>query len=414
MLGSMEGEGRPRPRRFHSAYTALSLTAPTLYATVLGLVDHPTATTAYALVAGAILLLGTQQVCSLVTSEAWPGSAPHRFRVPAWFVSRPALFVGVVVAIAVGAYGFAAGRPVFLWAVPAAAAIGVLTLDVTEWDREVPRWTRGAMALVLGPVLALVAVAVFVDPVDPLDHPQLGLAVIAVIAVVAVVALVLVLQVGQVWWDRVVTELSTAREALIATTISKERLRFAGELHDLQGHELQVIMLRADLGATTLRVKGAAAADEAMATFTDIRDTAQRALQQTRDVVHAYRRASFAQEIGNVREILKAAGVTATVVGPVDEVDGEAAHLAGLLIREATTNLLRHSRTAEVRIEVARRPDGFSVGFIDPGPTRALRTGHVAGSGLRSLAERARGASYRVTAGPAGLGWSVHLTPEEP
>ncbi|MEO7131602.1 MAG: histidine kinase, partial [Dermatophilaceae bacterium] len=373
-----------------STYTALSLAAPTMIATVLGLIDHPTATWVWLAVALGVVLIAVQQISWLAGSDAWPVGALTWLRLPPVFVRVPALASGVVVGIGIEVYGLSAGRPAYLWAVPAAAALGVLTLAVTRWDREMPRWSHRAVGLVLALAIATAAVGEWASRNSTRADVTGGT---TALAVTVVSALVLTVQVGQVWWHRVVTELSTARESLVAWTRMEERLRFAGELHDLQGHELQVIMLRADVGATTLRVNGAEAIEEAVATFKEIRDAAQDTLGQTRAIAHGYRKARFAQEVANTARILGAAGIRTEVTGPVEQIDGDAAHLAGMMVREATTNVLRHSLADTVQITIDQAASGFAVAVLDLGPRRErsdLGSSTGSGSGLASLAERAQ------------------------
>jgi two-component system sensor histidine kinase DesK len=380
----------------------------------LTLVDHPAPTPVWAAVAVAVVVTSTQQLGWLVASDAWPATALGWLRIPAVARSVPALAVGVAAGAAVAAYGITAGRPAYLWTIPAAAALGVLALAVTHWDREVPRWRPGALVLVAGLALALVGLGGWAGARARLSGSTTGepaTVVTVVLSMAGIVAVVLIVQVGQVWWHRVVVELSQARESLVAAVLREERLRFAGELHDVQGHELQVIMMRADLGETMLRKRGADGLTEASVVFRDIRDTAQAALQQTRAIAHGYRAVSFADEVHNSVPVLAAAGITVTVIGPVEAVHGELAHLAGLLVREAATNILRHSRTDRVRIEVTAVGDEFDVSVVDAGPRRASGAHTHPGSGLSSLADRAERLGYRVTGRPDGDGWSVRLTP---
>src|SRR5699024_9133995 len=198
-------------------------------------------------------------------------------------------------------------------------------------DGLLPRLPRGDAAALALAVLAPVVVALVMTP----DWSGLSVA--------AVVAGALVVQVGQVWWLDVVAALEASRGTSVALARTEERLRFAGELHDLQGHELQNIVMQADLARTLLRRHEPGDAAHVAEILDAIHETAAGTLRQTRAIAHGYRAVDFEQEVAGAVEVLGAAGVVLTVSGRLAAVPPTARHLAGLLVREAATNLLRHS-----------------------------------------------------------------------
>jgi two-component system, NarL family, sensor histidine kinase DesK len=123
---------------------------------------------------------------------------------------------------------------------------------------------------------------------------------------------------------------------------------------------------------------------------------ATNALEDTRALVQGYRRTTLEAEIANATRVLAAADIdTRTNLEPADDLDPARRHLLGLVMREATTNMLRHSRaqSAEVECTVA---DGFvRLRVSNDGADAA---GGAAGSGLRTLAER-------LEAAGGGLKW---------
>ncbi len=185
----------------------------------------------------------------------------------------------------------------------------------------------------------------------------------------------------QVWLWSLVRQLDEARQVAAELAVAEERLRFAAELHDIQGHHLQAIALKGELAARLVGHDDEAARTQA----TEVSELARTALRETRAVVHGYRRSSLSTEINNAVDILRAAGINATVRGSATEVPPPLQPLFGVLVREGTTNILRHSAAAECqltvevdngRVRVELTNDG--AGATDPNP----------GSGLQGLKER--------------------------
>ncbi|MFE0250707.1 sensor histidine kinase [Streptomyces sp. NPDC059010] len=207
---------------------------------------------------------------------------------------------------------------------------------------------------------------------------------------------------GPLWaWDTA-RRLDEARRLEAELAVREERLRFAGDLHDIQGHRLQVIALKSELASRLVEPDPARAAAE----LKEIRRLAADALSDTRAVVQGYRRTSLDNEIGNATRVLAAAGIDARMtLDPAAVAAGltdSARHLLGLVMREATTNVLRHSQ--------ARRAD---VGFRLVDGHARLRIGNdgtedhdhptgLDGTGLRTLAERLRAAGGELTWGRDG------------
>ena len=81
----------------------------------------------------------------------------------------------------------------------------------------------------------------------------------------------------------------------------------------------------------------------------------------------------FEQEVAGAVDVLAAAGVQLTVSGRLTAVPVGARHLAGLLVREAATNLLRHSTATTAELTVAR--EGATVRVVVRDPGRRARRG---------------------------------------
>ncbi|OUC94213.1 sensor histidine kinase [Streptosporangium minutum] len=155
---------------------------------------------------------------------------------------------------------------------------------------------------------------------------------------------------GMLWaWD-VADRLDLARYLAAELAVKNERLRFAADLHDIQGHHLQVIALKSELAERLAE----AAPGRAAAEMREVRRLAADALRDTRAVVQGYRRTTLEDEIANAAKVLAAADIDtavdhgrATGAGTLPE---PARHILGLVMREATTNVLRHSRARQAYI----------------------------------------------------------------
>ena len=173
--------------------------------------------------------------------------------------------------------------------------------------------------------------------------------------------------------------------------MADERLRFAADLHDIQGHHLQVIALKSELAARLAEADPARAA----ATMREVQQLAGDALRETRALVQGYRRTTLDAEIANASKVLAAAGVEVLA-----DVDADLAaslpqgprSLLGLVVREATTNLLRHSRATRAAMVLV--PDGAGARLVidndgvRPAELDGGSAGGGDGTGLVSLAER--------------------------
>jgi two-component system, NarL family, sensor histidine kinase DesK len=180
-------------------------------------------------------------------------------------------------------------------------------------------------------------------------------------------------------WD-VVLELDRARATESRLAATQERLRLAGELHDLQGHHLQVIALQLELAERMLARDPDAAGEQIRLA----RASVDAARTGTRELAGRFRGVPLPDELANAADLLRAAGLAVRSDVAADAVLAPA-DLLGPVVRECTTNVLKHGggRWAEVRLD---RDGGFwRVVFAnDPGPTSSLG----AGSGLAGISHR--------------------------
>jgi two-component system sensor histidine kinase DesK len=191
---------------------------------------------------------------------------------------------------------------------------------------------------------------------------------------------------------RLVRELRDTREALAVAAVAQERLRFSRDLHDLLGHTLSVIVVKAEVVRRLAERDPAAAAAQAA----DIEDVGRRALVEIREAVTGYREDGLAAELSRARDSLAAAGIAATVVRSATPLPPATDRLLAWVVREATTNVVRHSGARHCEIEIVSGNGVVSLAVRDDGDfTGDLPAG--AGHGLRGLAERLAAASGTLT-----------------
>jgi two-component system sensor histidine kinase DesK len=190
-------------------------------------------------------------------------------------------------------------------------------------------------------------------------------------------------------------ELAAARKEFAELAVQEERNRFARDLHDILGHSLTVITVKAELAGRLMEANPTRAAAE----VADVEHLARAALADVRAAVAGYRELSLAGELVSARAALQAAEIKADLPTVVDEVPEENRELFAWVVREGVTNVVRHSGAKKCTIRIGKS----SVEVIDDGKGPAP-SGNAAGHGLVGLRERADkvGASVQVGQAPGG------------
>lgn len=209
------------------------------------------------------------------------------------------------------------------------------------------------------------------------------------------------------WLYGIVLDLDEARSAQSELAVMEERLRFSRDVHDVLGRRLSTIAVQAELAAT-LAQRGDERAPERML---EVRGIAHQALREARELARGYRATSFAQELDGARSLLESAGIAVQLdVGALPNGWEEP---AGWVVREAVTNILRHSRATTVAVHYADgrlRVENDGVGGTTAEPVDGVlgRDADDDGTGLLSLRERLAPLGAPLTAGPTdGGGWAV-------
>jgi len=190
--------------------------------------------------------------------------------------------------------------------------------------------------------------------------------------------------------------LAAARAEVARLAAENERSRIARDLHDLLGHSLTTITVKAGL-ARRLAERGDA--ERAATEIAEVESIGRRTLGEVRSAVAGYRDVTLSGEIASAREVLRAAGIEASLPGAVDVVDADAAEQFGWVVREAVTNVVRHSRAALCTVTIGPR----WIEIVDDG--RGGPGGM--GNGLSGLRERLAAAGGSLQVSPSLRGWRL-------
>jgi two-component system sensor histidine kinase DesK len=199
--------------------------------------------------------------------------------------------------------------------------------------------------------------------------------------------------VSALWWWDIVRELDRARAAEGRLAAAQERLLLAGDVHDLQGHHLQVIALQLELAERLLGSDPEAALEQLRAAQRSV----DGARTGTRELATRFRSVPLVDELANAADLLRSAGLRVEL-----EVDPAAAHAPaetlGPVVRETTTNILKHGGGSSARLRLAREQDEWrfeAVNDLAPDAEDADGTG----SGVLGMAERVERAGGTLRAG---------------
>jgi two-component system sensor histidine kinase DesK len=253
-------------------------------------------------------------------------------------------------------------------------------------------WAFALCAVILpGWWLVPVSGVAFVALVVVLPGSYLGLLVILLSVTLLCRSVVHMIEVNR--------ELRLARDQVTALAVADERGRIARDLHDVLGHSLTTVTVKAGLARRML--EAGVGIDRALIEMRDVERLSQQALADITATVSGERAASLAAELVGAKEALRAAGIDADFPLAVDDVVPEYQEAFAFALREGVTNVLRHSAGAtrcEVRLGdswLEVRDDG------DPVPA-AANPSRVAGggNGLTGLSQRLGGIGARLEAGP--------------
>ncbi|EDY46648.2 sensor histidine kinase [Streptomyces sp. SPB074] len=200
---------------------------------------------------------------------------------------------------------------------------------------------------------------------------------------------------------RTTVELRHARATVAQLAANEERLRLARDLHDLLGHSLSLITLKSELAGRTLPARPAEAARQ----VTEIEQVGRQALTDVRAAVGGYRQPTLDGELAGARVALTTVGIEAQLPERTPALPPEPAAALAWVLREAVTNVVRHSGARTCRVTLTRRQSL-------QGPYLDLRVeddgtgpgGAAPGHGITGLRERLAEVDGTLTTGAARAG----------
>ena len=182
-------------------------------------------------------------------------------------------------------------------------------------------------------------------------------------------------------------QLRRAEEENMALAAVAERERIARDLHDVLGHTLSVIVLKAELAGRLLRDSTSPNTAHAAAEIGDVERTARTALAEVREAIGGYRARGLGAEIEAARRTLDAAGVTLVAESTPTQnaaLSPQEETVLALALREAVTNIVRHARATTCTLRFATEGGQRRLLISDDGQQSELREGN----GLRGMRER--------------------------
>lgn len=281
---------------------------------------------------------------------------------PGYFLSRAALHVQVVLTYLPFAFFGAT------WAsVPAFLSASVLLVLPSP-----RRWVAFAL-VAAGDVVATRAVGL------RLDHAVYVAVATSVIGLVGYCLVRLATAARTEVRDRASDTVDA--EAAIEDAVLRERRRIDRDLHDLVGQQLSSVILKTEL-ASRLIVTDPDAAQRELA---EVIVAARRALADVRAVTYGHRRLSLAAETASARAVLEKAGIECDLTVALGPVPPAVSDVLATVLREAVTNVVRHSNARRCRIAVTSAGDQARLAVVNDGAPPMSRT---TGSGIASLSEQ--------------------------
>jgi two-component system sensor histidine kinase DesK len=279
-------------------------------------------------------------------------------------------------------YGIAAVSAVLLGVSTGSWMAG---LSILAFSVSVRPWLHGIRWRVIL-ALTVVLVAVWIAEAMWAGHPRSDLGTFLVPALFT--AMLPLLSASSLWWWDIVLELDRARQAESLLAATRERLRLANDVHDLQGHHLQVIALQLELAQRLMQRDPDAAAREIERARAAVDD----ARQGTRDLAAAFRGVPLPDELENAADLLRSAGLDVQAHLDPDAATAPA-DVLGPIVRESVTNVLKHGDGRWARLSLERLANDwvYRIANDDTGPEDV-----GFGSGLSGMTERAHAADGDV------------------
>jgi two-component system, NarL family, sensor histidine kinase DesK len=205
--------------------------------------------------------------------------------------------------------------------------------------------------------------------------------------------------------NEMLATLRQTRAELAQAAVAEERLRIARDLHDLLGHSLSLITLKAELARRMITTDAPGATRE----MSELEAVARQSLRDVREAVAGYRQPDLITELGAARQLLTAAGLECQITAPADlSLPADMDTLLAWTVREGVTNVVRHAHATSAAIRITIAAQGVTAEIADNGQGHGPGS---AGSGLAGLGERVRQVGGSLMAGPApSAGFRLQVT----
>lgn len=211
-----------------------------------------------------------------------------------------------------------------------------------------------------------------------------------------------------------IAQLRARRNEQMNSVIIRERTRFSRDLHDLLGYSLSAIALKAELAKRTVADRPSLAADA----IVDVISATRQALAEVRTAAHGYRNISLATEASATASLLGDAGIQTHIELAYGALTEDADSVLAAVLREAATNVLRHSAARNCSITVNEiGGDWIRLQVTNDGVSSADRR-DIRGDGLANMASRLKEIggelSARSTGSPGSTPRRFQVTVELP
>jgi two-component system sensor histidine kinase DesK len=195
-------------------------------------------------------------------------------------------------------------------------------------------------------------------------------------------------------------KLHAARQELATLAVAEERSRIARDLHDVLGHSLSLIAIKSELAGRLLPAEPERARGE----IADVERVARDALASVRGTVGGYRQPTLDGELASAKEVLDASGIDSTIDHEVGPLPASQDVILAWAVREAVTNVVRHSAARHAKIRTVRQGGQAELEVLDDGGPTPASVGFGDGTGLEGLRERLERVGGRLDAGPRAAG----------
>lgn len=262
-----------------------------------------------------------------------------------------------------------------------AAMLVVVAISVAAFAPRLAWWLAVGL-----PVVAAVVLLLAISPISALTAVQNVLSIVLLSLMMTFVAATVWLS-G--WMLRVLYALDDARGQSARLAIAEERLRISRDLHDVFGRTLTTVVVKSELAAELAR-RGRS--DRAAEEMSQVRSIAEDASKEVRRIVAGVRSSDLPQELVGARSLLVSAGIECVLVNelPDGRVGAEVGDALGAVVREAVTNVIRHSRahSARITLRLLERPGSAEAELVVSNDGVRDDPERSGGSGLVGMAER--------------------------